>query len=307
MTEQLKIQNSKFKIEQDLVRRVLFAFCILHFAFCISLLAQQPPSPYTPTNPLPLGDVLLSLPTSHIPGSGAWEVKFTHRFNQSIDQGSLSDKVHSLFGLDSNADVGIGVAWAPRRDVELSLVRSNVLDDIELAGKYVIFQQAAALPASLALRGGADWRTEQNLNDRSSFFAQAIVSRQIGRRVELFAIPTYVTNAGRAVTGQTSGALFKHAFNVPVGGAFSLTRSLSLVGELIPRNRDLPADMHAAVGWSLGLKSVIGGHYFEILFTNSNATHADQYVTSTYQGAPLNRGDIHLGFNIERRFGKPRP
>jgi len=48
----------------------------------------------------------------------------------------------------------------------------------------------------------------------------------------------------------------------------------------------------------------IGGHFFEVLLTNNNATHVDQYVTSTYQGAPLNRGDLHIGFNIERRFGK---
>ena len=41
----------------------------------------------------------------------------------------------------------------------------------------------------------------------------------------------------------------------------------------------------------------------EILVTNSNATHVDQYVSSTYQGSPLNKSDLHLGFNIERRFG----
>src|ERR1044072_1268984 len=119
MTEEFKIQNSKLKMA------VAAAFCILHFAFCISLLAQTPPpSPYTPIAPIPLGDVLLSLPTSHIPNSGAWEVKFTHRFNQSIDQGSGSDRLHSLFGLDSNADVSIGASWAVRRDLELSLLRS---------------------------------------------------------------------------------------------------------------------------------------------------------------------------------------
>jgi hypothetical protein len=295
--------NSKSEIR--ISKFVIFLFIL---AVALPLLAQQPPttSPYTPTDPLPLGDVLLSLPTSHIPGTGAWEIRFTHRFNQSIDQGNLSDRVHSLFGLDSNADVGIGVSWALRRDFEVSLTRSNVLDDLELAGKYVVFQQAPALPASLALRAGTDWRTEQNLNDRSSVFVQAIVSRQFGKRVEVFAMPTYVTNAGRAVTGQTSGALFRHAFNVPVGGAVMVTRAMSVVGELIPRNRDLPSATHTDLGWSIGLKTAVGGHYFEVLLTNSNATHADQYVTSTYQGAPLVRGDIHLGFNIERRFGKPR-
>jgi hypothetical protein len=267
-------------------------------------LQAQTASPYTPVSPLPLGDNLLSLPSSHIPAEGTWEIRFTHRFSQSLDQGSGSDRLHDLFGLDSSADVAIGLSWAPRRDLQLSLLRSNALDDIELAAKYVVIQQAPALPFSAAVRAGADIRTQQNLNDRTSVFAQAILSHQFGRRGEVFIMPTFVTDAGRAVTTQGSQALFKHAFNVPIGAALMIRPALSVVAELTPKNHDLPASMHGDFGWALGLKRGIGGHYFEILLTNSNATHADQYVTSTYLGSPLNRGDLHLGFNIERRFGK---
>jgi hypothetical protein len=259
---------------------------------------------YTPIAPIPLGDTLLTLPTSHIPSEGTWEVKFTHRFNQSIDQGSGSDRVHTLFGLDSNADVALGLSYAPHPDLQFSFMRSNALDDIELAAKYIVVQQAAAIPFALALRGGVDWRTEQNLKDRTSFFAQAIISRQLGTRAEIFALPTFVTNAGRAVSGTSSQALFDHATNMPVGIAIMVRPALSVVGEFIPKNRDLPDSTRGDFGWALGLKRAIGGHYFEIMLTNSNSTMADQYVTTTYQGAGLNRGDLHLGFNIERRFGR---
>ncbi len=275
--------------------------CLLSAALAVGALAQDR---YTPINPIPLGDTLLTLPTSHIPSEGTWEVKFTHRFNQSLDQGSFSDRVHSLYGLDSNADVGLGLSYAPRRDLQLSFYRSNVMDDIELAAKYVVIQQAQAIPFSAAVRIGGDWRTEAALKDRTSLFGQLILSRQLGRHAEIFALPTYVTKAGRAVSGTTSTALFDHAFNVPVGAAILIRPALSVVVELIPKNGDLPTGTHADIGWAVGLKRAIGGHYFEILVTNSNATHADQYVTSTYQGAPLKRSDLHLGFNIERRFGK---
>ena len=80
---------------------------------------------YDPLPPLPLGDVLLSLPTSHMPDRGTWEVRFAHRFNQSIDEG---EAIHSLFGLDSGANVTMGLSYVPRRDVQLSLQRSNILD-----------------------------------------------------------------------------------------------------------------------------------------------------------------------------------
>jgi hypothetical protein len=273
--------------------------CLLLVAFSSS--AQDR---YTPVTPFPIGDVLLSLPSSHMPSKGTWEVRFTHRFNQSLDQGSFSDRVHSLYGLDSNADVGLGLSYVARRDLQFSVYRSNALDDIEVGAKYLAFQQAPAIPFSAALRVGGDWRTERDVTDRTSAFAQAILSRQFGRRFEITVIPTYVTEAGRAVSGNASVALFKNAFNVPVGVAFMVRQSLSVVAELIPRNHDLPSDMGGDYGWAAGLKSVVGGHYFEILLTNSNATHADQYVTSTYMGSPLRRGDLQLGFNIERRFGR---
>lgn len=276
-------------------------FCILLSAFCLCAQAQNQ---YTPVTPLPLGDIFLSLPTSHMPLRGTWEVRFTHRFNQSIDQGSFSDRIHSLYGLDSNADVGIGLSYVPVRDLQLSFYRSNALDDIELAAKYDVFEQAKAIPFGAAIRAGGDWRTERDLNDRTSEFGQLILTRQFGKRAELSILPTYVTNAGRTVTGTTSTALFKNAFNVPIAAAVMVSQSMSVVGEVVPRNRDLPPNMRGGYfAWAAGLKTVIGGHFFELLLTNSNATHVDQYVTSTYQGSPLHRGDLHLGFNIERRFG----
>jgi len=270
----------------------------------VATAAFAQPNQYTPITPIPLGDTYLTLPSSHIAGNGSWEVKFTHRFAQSLDQGSFSDRLHSLWGLDSNADVGIGLSYAIRPDLQFSFYRSNALDDIELGAKYVVIQQAQAVPFSLALRGGADFRTEAGLQERTSLFAQAIVSRQFGKRMEVFAIPTFTTNAGRALAGNESTALFTNAGNVPVGFAWVLTDALSVVGELIPTNRDLPKTLRADYAWALGLKRAIGGHYFEILLTNSNATHVDQYVTSTYMGSPLDKSDIHLGFNIERRFGR---
>ena len=299
-------ESRKQKAEGRTIRlpRRSSVFCILHFAFCILFTMQMraQDTKYTPIDPIPLGDALLSLPTSHIPSTGTWEIKFTHRFNQSIDQGNASDRIHSLFGLDSNADVGIGLSFAPRRDLQFSFVRSNVNDDIELAAKYVVVQQAKSLPFSAAVRVGGDVRTEKGLGDRNSVFGQVILSHQFGRKAEIFAIPTYVTDAGRDPV--TNGALFKHAFSVPFGGAIMIRPALSIVGEIIPKSRDLPDTIHADLGWALGLKRAIGGHYFEILLTNSNATQVDQYVTSTYQGTGLSRGDLHLGFNIERRFGK---
>ncbi|HEV7763841.1 MAG TPA: DUF5777 family beta-barrel protein [Thermoanaerobaculia bacterium] len=254
---------------------------------------------------LPVGDQLLTLPSSHMGAHGTWELKFTHRFNQSLADGSFADQLHSLFGLDTNADVTFGLAYAIRPDLQLSIARSNTNDTFEAAAKYLVLEQAATVPLTIAVRGGVDFRTERDLEDRSSLFAQAILSRRMGK-VEVFAMPTYVTNAGRTVTGDTSGALFEHAFNVPVGVAYFIKPPLALVMEIIPPNGDLPDETNGDFGWSVGIKRAIGGHWFELLLTNSQGTTVDQYTTSTFQGAGLDAGEVKLGFNIERRFGRRR-
>ena len=259
-----------------------------------------------PLRPLPMGDVLLNLPSNQIAPHGQWEWKFTHRFNQSIGDGSFSDQLQSLFGLDSGADVVFGASYALRPNLQLSLIRSNTNDTFEAAAKYVVLRQTEGRPLNLTLRGGADIRTERDLEDRNSIFAQAIVSRQFGRKAEIFLLPTFATNAGRAVNGDVSGALFEHAFNMPVAFAWILRPGLAAIVELTPPNQDLPDEMSADLGWTIGVKRNIGGHWFEILLTNSQSTLVDQYVTSTFQGTPLDAGEIHLGFNIERRFGRRR-
>lgn len=270
----------------------------------IPLFAQT--DPYRPMGKLPVGDQLLTLPSSHMAAHGAWEIRFSHRFNQSLADGSVSDQLHSLFGLDTNADVTFGLSYAIRRDLQLSIARSNTNDTFEAAAKYIVLQQAPAVPLTLSLRGGADWRTERDLEDRNSFFAQAIVSRRLGTKAEIFALPTFVTNAGRAVTGDTSGALFEHAFNVPVGVTYFVRPPLAIVVEIIPPNRDLPDETNGDLGWSIGIKRALGGHWFELLLTNSQGTTVDQYTTSTFQGAGLDSSEVKLGFNIERRFGRRR-
>lgn len=266
-------------------------------------LAQPAANVYTPIQPIPLGDVLLNLPTSHISGLHTWEVRFTHRFNQPINEGSFSDGVHSFFGLDSNADVGIGLSYVLKPRLQLSFYRSNAMDDIELAAKYILIQQAPAVPLSAAIRIGGDWRTERTIDQRTTAFVQGVASRQFGRRVEVFLLPTVATKAGRQVVGASSIALFRWAFNVPMGLAVTVGNGLSVIAEFTPKNHDVPLFIRSDLAWALGLKRAVGGHHFEVMLTNSSATHVDQYITSTYMGSPLHRGDLHIGFNIERRFG----
>ena len=186
-------------------------------------------------------------PSSHMADAHTWEVRFSHRFNQSVD----GNGIHSLFGLDSGANVGLGLSYVPFRDLELALERQSTLETFEGSLKYALMQQARALPFSSAIRAGGDWRNARDLEDRASYFAQAIVSRQFGSRLDIYAVPTFITKAGRVVSGNASVALFDHAFNVPVGALVQIVPGLSLVGEVIaeePRPPERHQVGHRLVG-----------------------------------------------------------
>ena len=270
---------------------------VLLFFFAAPATAQS--SSYQPYEPLPLGSALLTLPSPHVAATGIWEARFAHRFAEARGEG-----IHSLWGLDNGANVTMGLGWVPRRDLELSIVRSSVLDTWEAAAKYVVVQEARSIPLSLTVRAGVDVRSERGIEDRTSPFAQASGARRFGDRLELFAMPARARHAGRATLGERSYALFDDAFNVPFAAAFLLSHGLTLLVEFVPPNGDLPGG--GDPGWSAGLKKAVGGHHFELILTNSAATTTDQIVSSTYLGEPLDAGGLRIGFNIERQFGRAR-
>src|SRR5688500_8522303 len=101
------------------------------FGVLFVLIVALPLFAQTTPRRLPVGETLLSLPSPHIPTQGLWEVKFTHRFNQSLSDGSFSDQWHSLFGLDTNADVNFGASYAMRPNLLFSVARTNTNDTLE--------------------------------------------------------------------------------------------------------------------------------------------------------------------------------
>jgi hypothetical protein len=251
------------------------------------LAAQHDPA----SAPLRLGDYLLNLPTTQTVPEGIWDLRFSHRFAQPMNQGD----VHSLWGLDGPADIGIGLAYGLRQDLQLAIFRSDVLDNWELSAKYAIREQTSRFPVALSARGGANVHTEHGIEERNAPFAQLIVARRVNPRLELFAVPTWSMNA----------MAYDSAFNVPFGVAWALRSNLTLVAEVIPENSDAPEELGPGTGWAIGMKRAVGGHFFELLVCSSRATHVDQYTGSVPLGG-IDEGNLHLGFNIGRRFGGRR-
>jgi hypothetical protein len=262
------------------------------------LFAVQPVCGEEPVQPPPfaLGGTLLNLPTAATLPAKTSEVRFTHRFSQPVNEGDAD----SLWGLDGSSDIGLAFSYGLTSDLEAGIYRSDVQDDWELSAKYAVRRQSGDSPLSITVRAGADVRTEDGNDDGATPFAQCVLERQIGSRLRLIAAPSVIGDWGA----------YDYAFNVPIGLAWSIKPHMILAVEVVPENTDRPEGFDSSVGWSVGLKHSIGGHFFEFVVGNTRATHVSQYVTSSIfastEPAAMNGfdpGDVFLGFNIERRFG----
>jgi hypothetical protein len=231
-----------------------------------------------------LGARLINLPTAYPVGARTFEAMFIHRFQQPVQDGGS----HNLWGLDSGADVGLGVALGITPRLDVALLRSSFQEDYELAGKALVFEQAPGAPLSVAVRAGVDHLGRAGVADPTRPFAQLVLSRRLAPGWNLVLVPSWVRGTER----------LRNAFNMPVGLSVPMPGGALLEVEVIPKNRDLDASVTA---WHLAWSKQVGGHIFKLVLGNSRAITVDQYLGGDFAGGFRTR-DVRLGFNLIRDF-----
>lgn len=243
---------------------------------------SDPAPPYEPIRQDPLGTRLINMPTPLPVGARTVEILFTHRFFEPLDQGDS----HTLWGLDSGADVSFGVAYGFTRNLDLAAFRSSIQEDYELAAKFRLVAQARRMPVSLALRAGSNFLLRDEVEDSTRPFAQLLIARQLRPGINLLLAPSWVRDTPR----------LRNAFNVPVGLTLGPGGAWLVELEYVPENRDLEESVAA---WHVAFSKALGGHIFEITFGNSRATTVDQYLGGDSTAA-FAEDDVRLGFNLVR-------
>ena len=255
----------------------------------------------------PDGSLGVNLPSDQTLPAGILQFLVTHRFRSPV-RGS---DAHSLYSLDSGADFGFGFSYSPVSHTEISLYRSSVQDDWELAAKFSIRPGGAGSPLGAAVRlGGDDRRSPLVVNEsgsqlpdaraRTSFFAQGVLTLHLlADRLELSAVPTFSTRT----TAEHD------AFNVPVRAAIGLSRSWNLQGEYQAPRRGVNGSIAV---WSVAVEKVLYHHRFELVVSNTTVTTVDQTLSGDFARAQIAQGkvfengfrnnDWHIGFNLVRQF-----
>jgi hypothetical protein len=171
---------------------------------------------------------------------------------------------------------------------QASIYRSSFYDEIEGSAKWTWLRQGGSSPVGLALRAGVDWRGADGVDERWSGFAQAIVARRFGDRLDLFVVPSYASDTP-TLTG---------AFNLGAAVSIHLPKRWDVSVELMPANRDAET---GELAWALGVAKRVRGHEFLVYFGNSRATTTDLLVGTDFPGG-YETSDVRLGFNLARRF-----
>src|SRR5262245_2476542 len=196
----------------------------------------------------------------------------THRFQGNLRQGSFSDQLSNLFGLDNGAAIGFEYRFAVARHVQLAAYRTNIDRETQFYAKYDPIAQSADMPvgvsALLSVEGANNFR-----RDRVPALG-AVVSRKIAELAAVYAVPMRVHD-----TAIGSGRTRERAF-FGLGGRLHLRPNVYLVGEVSPRLVGYaPGDPE----YSFGLEGRVGGHVFQLNFSNTVGT---TFLQTAHGGPP---------------------
>jgi hypothetical protein len=232
-----------------------------------------------------LGNRFIQMNTPLTNDKGVFEAIITHRFNQAVkDAGS-----GGFWGLDGGAVIGLGVEYAPVKNVAVQIYRMSTFQDYEFAAKVTLLRPSKGLPVAVGVRGGLNWLTAPYFTKQSSGFGQVIVSATLFDRVTLAAAPAYV----QRTPFQTD------VWNVPVMGQLRITDSIALIGEFIPKKSSAAPD--AVYQWSAMLEKRLYHHRFALYIGNTIASTMDQMIGGDFVGGVTDL-NIHFGFNLSRDF-----
>lgn len=232
---------------------------------------------------------IITLPTALRLPEHKMAFRVTHRFTRPLSCDECSSSLlGDAFGLDTGSQIGLELRYAPFRNVQVGVHRTSD-KTIAFFSEYGLVRQGQHLPIEIAALASIDG--SENFTGSYSPALGAVVSRRVGEWLALYAEPIWVNN-----TNPLPKELVDHndTFMVGVGARVQVMSTLYVVAEMVPRASGYrPGANHG----SFGVEKRIGGHVFQINFSDSLSTTMSQLA----RGGPSTE-DWYLGFNISRKF-----
>lgn len=218
----------------------------------------------------------------------------THRFGRPLGEGSFGDLAADFFGLDGGAQIGLGLRFGVFSGTRLAISRTSDRT-IALQAQQQLLRQATA-HVGLSLTTSVEGL--DNLGKEYSPALGLVLSRTFGSRAAFYVVPSWVSNTRVVASAPAAGD--DSTLVLGLGVRLRVTRTLSLVGEVHPRLAGYRGDLGSgdADGLaSFGIEGSVGGHVFQLNFSNGLGTTPAQVA----RGAATPRGWF-VGFNLTRMF-----
>ncbi len=258
----------------------------------------------------PGDDELFTLPTGRPVDEHAVIVNFTHRF--AYDSAvSGQARGAELFGLDnfSLSSFGLRYGVTDRLSVDAWRSPSFIGRPIQLMAAYNILQERHEEPFNLTFRVSIEG--QDNFRKNYTENLEAIVSRSLTSRAQIYFVPTASFNDRRLVQGGLLSDEIPdepgiNAFSLGFGLAVDIRPTVALIAEVIPTVMNgTELGIHRPP-FSLAIQKKLYRHAFTFGFTTSPGTTVSQRAgtdaTFLNQPGADTPGGLFLGFDLTRQI-----
>jgi hypothetical protein len=216
---------------------------------------------------------------------GKMAFRLTHRFLRTLGDGDFGDLAERFFGLDSGAQIGLDLKYAPFRGAQVGIYRTSDRT-IQLQGQYNIIKDGNG-PIGVSAVVNVDGT--DNFSDEFSPGAAIVLSREFGDRGAVYLQPSFVSN-----TNLISDDGDDYTAMAGIGARLRVLRNTYLFAEGSPRFAGYTEGVTLV---SFGFEQRAGGHVFQLNFSNGFGTTLAQVA----RGGTA-KDDWYLGFNLSRKF-----
>ena len=262
----------------------LFLPVLFALVFAVPALAQDDDPDRDPNDSQPDYYVATLNTNLRLP-KGKFAFRLTHRFLRTLGDGDVGDLAGRFFGLDSGAQIGLDLKYAPFRGAQIGVYRTSDRT-IQLQGQYNVIKDGNG-PIGVGLVVNVDGT--DNFTDEFSPGAAIVLSRELGDRGALYLQPSYVGN-----TNLVSDDGDDYTVMAGLGARLRVARNSYLFVEGSPRVAGYKEGVSLI---SFGFEQRAGGHVFQLNFSNGFGTTLAQAA----RGGTSN-DDWYLGFNLSRKF-----
>lgn len=233
--------------------------------------------------------------STKLAGKGDLYLYVGHRF------GAIKGGIGSLFGLDY-ANTKIEMLYGLFSEVQVGFSRESFKKTYNLHVKYGIKKQTSSFPVSIVgynsinLDTSLDENVYPNLNynERYVYISQLLVSRRFSDNFSLQLSPSVIKHNFLTTQAKTD---YNYVLNT--GSRLKISKRSSFNLDYSYHLNRLKNSIEKNV-LSVGVDMETGGHVFQLLFSNTQASDEAGVLTGA-EGDWL-KGDVFFGFNILRVF-----